>query len=465
MKKDIRALFKKKIVILDGAAGTEFQARGMPPGACPEIWCVDNSDIVRDVHRAYVEAGADVIYTCTFGANRAKLAQHKRDDVVAINTTLARIARGAAGAKSLVAGDIGPTGAFIKPFGELAFEEAVDIFKEQVRGLLAGGVDLFVIETMIDIQEARAALLAVKEVTRAPVIVTMTFEKSGRTLSGNDPVSALITLQSLGADVVGCNCSVGPAQMCNMIRAMKPYAMVPLVAKPNAGLPRLVNEKTVFTMKAKQFAAFGPRLVAAGASAIGGCCGTTPRYINELRGTLVRSKPQRLGRKTLRALSSARGFVALENRQEFFVVGEKINPTGKQKLQVELSAGNFTLLRELARTQEAAGAKLLDVNVGMSGVDEAALMCQAIGVLAVSSILPLVIDSSNPAVIEEALRFYPGRALINSISGEEKKVKGLLRSAKKYGAMVILLPIAGKKIPQTVPQRIKVIKDILSTVV
>ena len=251
---------KRRILILDGATGTELQKAGMPAGVCPELWCLENPETVLNVHAAYCDAGSDIIYTTSFGANSYKLAQYGAHDPAAINSGLAEIAREAAGKSCLVAGDIGPTGRFIEPFGDLAFEDAVNAFKEQALGLIDGGVDLFAIETMMDIQEARAALIAVKEVSDLFTIVTMTFERDGKTLNGTDPVSALITLQSLGADAVGCNCSAGPKEMLELIRAMRPYAKVPLVAKPNAGLPRLEGDKTVFDMDPDRFAGYRKRI-------------------------------------------------------------------------------------------------------------------------------------------------------------------------------------------------------------
>jgi len=256
-KKRILSIIEKRVLILDGATGTELQRRGMPQGACPEQWCLENQGIIKSIHKDYMMAGSDVVYTCTFGANRVKLSQYGSFNIQATNRKLAELARDAVGENMLIAGDIGPTGRFVQPFGDLEFEEAVDIFKEQVKGLLEGSVDLFIIETQMDIQEARAALIAVKETCDKFTMVTMTYEKGGRTLNGTDPVSALVTLESLGADAVGCNCSTGPEGMIPYIEAMKPHASVPLVAKPNAGMPRLVNNKTVFDMKPETFASFG----------------------------------------------------------------------------------------------------------------------------------------------------------------------------------------------------------------
>ncbi|MFH1238697.1 MAG: homocysteine S-methyltransferase family protein, partial [bacterium] len=460
---NLSALLKKQVVILDGATGTELQKRGMPAGVCPEIWSLENPQVIQAVHRDYQKAGADIVYACTFGANRLKLRQYGRYNALDVNKQLALLAKKAVENKALVAGDIGSTGKFIEPFGALGFEEAVSIFKEQVKGLLQGGVDLFVIETMMDIQEARAALIAVKELTDKFTIVTMTYEKDGRTLNGTDPVSALITLQSLGAEAVGCNCSTGPKDMIPFIELMKPYATVPLVAKPNAGMPKLVGATTTYEMGAREFASFGQKFAAQGVNLIGGCCGTTPEHIKELKANIGKTKPVWPLKKSISALTSARKSLVLGSKKpSFVIVGESINPTGRKQLQQELREGKISLIRQLAKDQEANGASLLDVNVGVAGIDEIKTMRNVINLLSVNTELPLVIDSSNPAVTETALRLYPGRALINSISGEKEKLKKLLPIAKKYGAMFILLPLGQKDIPKTFEERKKNIQTIFA---
>jgi len=459
-KISIKNLLKRRILVLDGATGTELQKRGMPSGVCPEIWCLENSHIIEGVHSDYRKSGADVIYTCTFGANRIKLGQYGVSDVVEMNRELALIARNAIGKRGLVAGDIGPMGQFVKPFGDLDFEEAVDIFKEQVRGLVEGGVDLFIIETMMDIQEARAALIAVKEITDMFTMVTMTYEKDGRTLNGTDPVTALITLQSLGADAVGCNCSTGPAEMIQLIAAMKPYATVPLVAKPNAGMPELIGDKTVFNMEPEEFAAYGKEFISRGVNVLGGCCGTAPGHIRELKEEITDRKPVAPVRKSISAVSSSRKTVVFEQNKPLLIIGEGINPTGKKKLQKELLEGKMALVRQIARGQEKKGADLLDVNVGVPGIDEQKTMEGVINLLSTVSNLPLVIDSSNIKVIEAALRLYPGRALINSITGEKEKLSKLLPLAARYGAMLILLPLDDRGVPETAEERKEIIKDV-----
>ncbi|MFA6281525.1 MAG: homocysteine S-methyltransferase family protein [Candidatus Omnitrophota bacterium] len=462
-KDKLKYLLKKRVVMLDGAMGTELHKRGMPQGVVPEIWALENPEILKQIHGEYVKAGSDIIYTSTFGANRIKLREHKIKNVKEVNRGLCCLAKEAAGKNCFVAGDIGPLGEFIKPFGGLDFEEAVDIFKEQVKALIFGGADLFVIETMMDIQEARAALIAVRELCDKFTIVTMTFELSGRTLNGTTPLSALITLQSLGADAVGANCSTGPSDMLKVVSALKPYAKVFLAAKPNAGLPKLVNGHTTFDMSPVQFGGFAQKFVLAGINMFGGCCGTTPEHIYEAKHKIINKKPVMLLRDSLSALSSARGSLILENHKAVLVAGESINPTGKPDFQQELKTGKVALVKKFAKEQESSGARLLDVNVGMPEIDEVKTMIEAISALALITELPLVIDSSNIKVIEKALRFYPGRALINSISAEGEKIRLLLPVAKKYGAMFIALPIAGKSMPVNFQERKKIIEKIFNT--
>ena len=458
--KKINDLFKKRIVILDGATGTELQRQGMARGACPEGWVLKNPQVMSRIHSAYQKAGSDVIYACTFGANRIKLKQYGLKDVYNINKKLVHLAKRAVTKESIIAGDIGPTGKFVEPFGSLGFEEAVSVFKEQIKGLLAGGVDIFVIETMMDIQEARAALIAVKEISDEFTIVTMTFDKDGRTLNGTDALTALATLQSLGADAFGCNCSTGPEDMLNIIDNIKPYAKVPLVAKPNAGVPTFIRGKTLFSMDEKTFAKFAKELTLRGVNLIGGCCGTTPDYIRELKGKLTKVKPILPLRKSLSILTSSRKHLLIEKNNPLVVIGESINPTGKKKLSDELRKGKTSLVRELARKQESQGADLLDINVGASGVDQVKTLKRIITLLAPAVGSPLVIDSSNPEAVEAALRIYPGRALINSISGEKKKLKKLLKIAAKYGAMFIILPLDQRGIPKTLKSKTEIIQGI-----
>ncbi|HEQ71056.1 MAG TPA: 5-methyltetrahydrofolate--homocysteine methyltransferase, partial [Spirochaetia bacterium] len=438
--------------------------RGLPSGVCPEAWAVRHPDVVTAVHRDYLNAGADIIYTATFGGNAFKLAEYGEKDVVGINRTLAALARKAAGRGALVAGDIAPAGKFVEPFGELPFEEAVEKVKLQVRGLLEGGVDLFVIETMMDIQEARAALIAVRELTDAFTMVTMTIEKDGYTLNGTTPQAALVTLQSLGADAVGCNCSTGPAEMLPLIAAMKPYAHVPLAAKPNAGLPRLMDGTTVFDMGPEEFGSFGPRLLAAGANLVGGCCGTSPAHIRALAAEVKKMRAAAPGRTALSAVSSAREALIFKDNDPVHIVGERINPTGKKTLQAALTHGNYAEVIRLAREQREKGAALLDVNAGLPGIDERNVLTRMVNLLSVKSDLPLVLDSSRPEVQKRALRVYPGRALLNSISLEKEKMEDLLPAAAFFRPMLVVLPLSGAVIPETAAERIAVLEKIMEEV-
>jgi 5-methyltetrahydrofolate--homocysteine methyltransferase len=273
-KAEFNEIINNKVLILDGASGTQMQKRGMPTGICPEKWALDNADALKEVQKNYINAGSNIIYTFTFGGNGVKLEEFGYgDQVIEINKRLAQLSKEIAGSKCLVAGDLAPTGRFISPLGDLEFEDCVNIYKEQIKGLLEGGVDLFVIETMLDIQETRAALLAVKESCDLPVMVSMSFDESKKTLTGTDPITALITIQSMGADAFGCNCSTGPSKMVEIIAMMKPYAKIPLIAKPNAGLPKLVNGQTCFDMSSEEFGLYTESLIKAGANLIGGCCG------------------------------------------------------------------------------------------------------------------------------------------------------------------------------------------------
>ncbi|MDD5170445.1 MAG: homocysteine S-methyltransferase family protein, partial [Syntrophales bacterium] len=459
-KRKIEGLLKNRIVILDGATGTELQKRGMPAGVCPETWCIDNPGVIQDIHRAYRQAGSDMVYACTFGANRLKLAEFGVENVREVNAALARLAREAVGTKAIVAGDMAPTGRFVEPFGDLPFEEAVAVYREQAQGLLDGGVDCFVIETMMDIQEARAALIAVKELGDYFTIVTMTYEKDGRTLNGTDPITALITLQSLGADAVGCNCSAGPVEMMDWITAMKPYATVPLVAKPNAGIPKLKGKMTVFDMDAAAFGAYGKPFAEAGVGMLGGCCGTTPDHIRAVADAVKETKPVPPWRRSLSAVSSARGYHIFDKKDPLVIIGERINPTGKKALQQELLEGKMTIVRQMANEQREQGADLLDVNVGVPGIDEARTIREIIHVLSGTTALPLTLDSPKIETLEAGLRLYPGRALINSISGEKEKIKRLLPLAAKYGAMFILLPLVDGEIPETFEGRRAVVRNV-----
>lgn len=463
-KEVFRQMTQEKIILLDGATGTELQKRNMPKDVCPEQWVLAHPHVLKEIQQGYIDAGSDIILACTFGGNRIKLREFGlQDKVLQFNRELVAISKEAAGNNCLVAGDLAPTGKFVEPFGEMKFEEIVDAYKEQVQGLLQGGVDLFFIETMLDLQETRAAVLAVRETCDLPLIASMTFDTGAKTLTGSDPVTVLITLQSLGADAVGANCSTGPEDMLQVVKLMAAYARVPIMVKPNAGLPRLMEGRTVFDMGPEEFGKYAADLVAAGAGILGGCCGTTPLHIRSARESLSGLNPAgRESDPSCRALTSSRSTVFFGDNYPLTIVGERINPTGKKKLSEELKNGKFTEVRRLAAEQVENGAAILDVNVGMPGIDEKETMVEVVKVLSNAVSCPLCLDSSSPDVLEAALRIYPGRALINSISAEKKKLRRLLPIARKYGAMFILLPLSDAGVPELAQERYAVIREIIT---
>jgi 5-methyltetrahydrofolate--homocysteine methyltransferase len=447
-KDTFRNLLTKKVVVLDGATGTELALRGMPAGVSPEAWVVENPGVLREIQRAYIDAGSDAVYTCTFGGNRFKLREFGLETRVAeINTLLAKISREAVQDRALVFGDLAPTGLFVEPFGELPFEEAVAAYAEQARALVAGGVDGFVIETMIDLQEARAALIAVKESCDLPVMVSMTFGADDRTLNGTDPLSALITLQSLGADAVGCNCSTGPQDMAKVIAAMKPFANVPLLAKPNAGMPRLVNGVTSFDMSPEQFGEHAPALVEAGAAIVGGCCGTAPAHIRELCKRVVPLHAPAPNTKKISIVCSYREIIRIGNDLPLTVFGGKINPSGNPALAASLQKGNLAPLRKLAQEQVRHGAAVLDVNVRAPGVDEATLMRSAVLATEKACGKPVSIDTTGVEVAKQALRVFPGRAILNSVCAKSGQMEAMCEVAARYGAMIVCMPLDEKGTP------------------
>ena len=459
-KQEFQALIKEHPIFLDGATGSNLQKKGMPTGVCPEKWILDNAHVLLDLQKEFVDAGSHIVYAPTFTANRIKLKEYGLEDQIRqMNHDLVAISKEAAKDRALVAGDITMTGEQLAPMGTLDFEELVDIYKEQIGYLEEAGVDLLVVETMMSLQETRAAIIAAKEVSSLAIMATMTFESDGRTLYGTDAQTAAVVLESLGAAAIGTNCSTGPDKMTEIIRQMAAVTTVPIIAKPNAGLPSLDEAgNTIYDMEAPEFAASMKELVEAGASILGGCCGTTPEYIRMLKettGTLPIIHRQPSAR---RLLTSERQTISFGLDDNFIIVGERINPTGKKKLQAQLREGSMEMVADFAESQEACGAGILDVNMGMSGVDEKELMLNAIETVTGITSLPLSLDSSYVEVLEAALRRYPGRALINSISYETAKFEALLPIAKKYGAMFILLPLSDEGLPKSLEEKITIIK-------
>ena len=462
-----RELVKKGPVLLDGATGTNLQKAGMPVGVCPEQWILENSEVLIDLQKRYVEAGTDILFAPTFTASRIKLKEYGLEDhLEEMNRKLVALSKEAAkGTNALVAGDLTMTGEQLYPLGDLMFEDLVDVYKEQAKIIAEAGADLFVVETMMSLQECRAAVLVSREVCDLPVMVSLTYNEDGRTLYGTDPVTAVVVMQSLGADAVGMNCSTGPEAMLEPIAKMAEYAAIPLLAKPNAGMPELIDGQTVFNVEPEEFAEVGKKLVEEGAAIIGGCCGTTPEHIRALKEA-VKGIPVKAPLQTKRRmLTSERKSVEITLDGRFMVIGERINPTGKKKLQAELKEGSLNLVRTMALEQEENGASILDINMGMNGIDEKEMMLRTIYEVTSTVDCPLCIDSSHVDIIEAALRIYPGRALINSISLEKEKFEKLLPIAKKYGAMFILLPLSDEGLPKDSAEKHGIIRTIMDEAV
>ncbi len=463
-KEQFQTLLRQKIIVLDGATGTNLQKAGMPTGVCPEQWILEHPQVLVNLQADYINAGTNIVYAPTFSGNRIKLEEYGlQDQLEVMNTRLVALSKEAVaktGYRAYVAGNLTMTGRQLYPIGNLQLEELINVYKEQIRCLVKAGVDLLVVETMMSLAEARAALIAAKETCDLPVIISMTYNEDGRTLYGTDPKTAVVVLQSLGADAIGINCSTGPKEMICLVEQMKEYANVPILAKPNAGMPELIDGETVYAMTPEEFAGYGRQLVEAGAGIIGGCCGTTKEHITALSQTVRLMEVPEVSTKKRRVLASERQMLEIDIDGPFLVVGERINPTGKKKLQEQLRQDNLDLVIQMAEEQEAKGASILDINVGMNGIDEDDMMQKVLYEVTSTTNLPLCIDSSYVEVIEHALRIYPGRALINSISLESEKFEKLMPIARKYGAMFILLPLSDEGLPKNIEEKQKIIHTI-----
>lgn len=458
---NLMELLGREVLVFDGAMGTLLQSRGLPPGGCPDAWCLERPEAVAWVHQQYVAAGAQIIETNTFGATPMRLAHYGlAGKVREINRAAVRIAREAAAGRALVAGSMGPLGTLVEPLGELSFDEAYAQFAAQAAAFAEERPDFIIIETIADLNELRAAILACKD--RAPgikIIAQITLDPSGRAFTGTDPETAGLVLQSLGADVVGFNCSVGPDLLVKAVERMAQVVRVPISVQPNAGLPLLQPDgATTFPMGPEEFAAYGPRLVEAGASIVGGCCGTTPSHIALLRNAVAGLKPRRQP-------GPFSGVLGLASRTKslFFVeqnlpvvIGERINPTGRKLLAQDIREGAFIRVRQEAKRQVAAGAQVLDVNMGVPLIDEAAAMAQGVRVVQDAVDVPLCLDSPGAAVLEAGLKACVGRPLVNSFSLEEGRAEAVLPLVKRYGAAVIGLTIDEKGIPSSAEQRLAV---------
>jgi len=453
---EFRELLKRDgPIILDGGMGTMLQAKGLKMEEAPEVAALDHPDWLLDIHRAYVEAGTQVLCANTFGANREKLRRTGRTVEEVIPASIA-IAKQAAAGRALVALDMGPIGQLLEPTGLLKFEDAVDIFKDAVAAAVKAGADLVMIETMTDLQEARAALLAVKETCDLPVLVSMTYEERGRTFLGHDPASVALTLEGMGADVIGVNCSLGPREMPPLVKELTKWTTLPISIKPNAGLPDPGGAG--YDITAEEFAASMAELTELGVKCYGGCCGTTPEYIalltKALKGRTIREIP----RSVPAAVCSGSCAVPIDRVR---VIGERINPTGKKAMKEALRKNDVDFMLGQALEQMAAGADILDVNVGLPEIDEPEMMVRVVKALQGVTDAPLQIDSTDPKAVEGALRVYCGKAIVNSVNGDEESMNAILPLVKQYGAAVVGLTLDKNGIPKTTQARMDIAQRIL----
>ncbi|MBR1862906.1 MAG: homocysteine S-methyltransferase family protein [Ruminococcus sp.] len=445
---------KKEFILLDGAMGTMLQAAGLKMGETPEAWNIEHPEELYKIHRQYVESGSDIIYANTFGANRHKLAKcgYPTDRVI---KEAIRIARSAAeGYDTLVALDVGPIGQMLEPTGTLTFEEAYDIYKEMV--IAGSDADLIVFETMTDLYDLKAAILAAKENSCLPVICTMTFEENMRTFTGTDIAAMCLTAEGLGVDAIGVNCSLGPKELYPVVEKITKWTTLPVVVKPNAGLPDPVTN--LYNCGPEEFAELAEKLLPLGIKFIGGCCGTDPRYIKELKKMVTGRKYVQRNVQIPAACCSATDVVVIDQPR---VIGERINPTGKKRFKQALLEGDIDYILGQAIEQIHAGADILDVNVGLPAIDERAMMVRAVKALQSVVEVPLQLDSTIPEVMEAALRVYNGKPIVNSVNAEEKSLNTVLPLVKKYGAAVVGLTLDENGIPKTAQKRFELAKKIL----
>ncbi len=457
------AFLKENIVYLDGGMGTLLQASGLQPGEHPERWNISHPEVITDIHRRYYEAGSHVVCTNTFGANVLKFDRAELEDIVAAAVQNAKAARDtAAGDRArFVALDIGPSGKLLRPLGDLDFEDAVAVFAETVKLGVKYGVDLIVIETMNDSYETKAALLAAKENSALPVIVTNAYGADGKLMTGASPSAMAALLEGMGADAIGANCSLGPKQLRAVAEELLSVASVPVVLKPNAGLPQVVDGKTVFDVSPADFAEELRSLIAAGLRVAGGCCGTTPEYIRALTEATAAMTPVPLCDKGRAVVSSYAQAVTFG--EDALLIGERINPTGKKRFKQALLDNEMDYLLGEGLRQQEAGAHILDVNVGLPGIDEAAMLTAAVCELQAVTDLPLQIDTADVTAMERALRRYNGKAMVNSVNGKAESMHAVFPLVKKYGGLVVALTLDEEGIPATVEGRLAIAEKIVKT--
>lgn len=452
-----RVLAGQDLLLFDGAMGTQLQARGLAAGEVPELLCLTNPQQITQIHQAYVQAGSEVVTTNTFGASAPKLGNAATVEEV----FSAAVACAKASGARYVAADIGPTGSLLEPMGTLPFDTAYELFAQQVRAADAAGADLFIIETMADLAEAKAAVLAAKECSDLPIFCTMTFDEDGCTFLGTTPEVAAKTLSSLGANVVGINCSLGPKDVAPLVRRMLPWSSVPVMAQANAGLPHVEDGVTLYDIKPAEYCEAVRDMLDAGVTVIGGCCGTTPNYIAGERDLLAGRTPAARDVCCDFAVASSQRLVSLP-AGHVGVIGERINPTGKRRMKEALRSGNYDYVMQEAISQTDAGAQVLDVNAGLPEIDESATLRRLMADLQGVTNLPLQVDSAVPATIEAAVRSYPGKPIINSTNGKQETMDAVIPIAAHYGCTLVALTIDEKGIPQTAEGRLGVARRIVA---
>ena len=456
MKKDILSAIKEKRLYFDGGTGTVLQGVGLPAGTPPEIWNIENPSKITELHKAYINAGANIIKTNTFGINRDKYKDF--EELIAAAMSCAKDAVKGTD-ETFIAFDIGPTGQLLKPLGNMDFEYAVDLFAANVRLAQKYGADLILIETMNDSYETKAAVLAAKENSRLPIFVTNVYDESHKLMTGAEPKAMIAMLESMGVDALGMNCSLGPDKMLEILDEFCEYASVPIIVNPNAGLPISVDGKTVFNTSAEEFSDYMLRMAEMGATVLGGCCGTTPEYI-KLTAEKTKGLPYAVPKFKEHTLVSSYTH-AVEIGKMPVLIGERINPTGKSKLKAALREDNMNYILSEAVTQEEAGVHILDVNVGLPEIDEKLMMKKTVEAVQAVTNVPLQIDSVSPDVLEAVMRIYNGKPLVNSVNGEEDKLSKILPLVKKYGGAVIALTIDENGIPETAEERVEIAKKII----
>ncbi len=452
----ILELIKENRIYFDGGAGTYLQARGLKPGMPPELWNIDNPDAITDMHRAYLNAGCNIITTNTFGINSDKYENYKELIAEGINC-----AKKAVNGKenSFIAFDMGPTGRLLEPLGDLSFEDAVELFASNIRVAEECGADLVIVETMNDSYETKAAVLAVKENSSLPVFVTNVYDEGGKLMTGASPEAMIAMLEGLGVDALGLNCSVGPDKMLGIIDRFVDNASVPVIANPNAGLPVVVEGKTAYNIDADKFSDYMVQLAEKGVHILGGCCGTTPEYIEKTieKTAGISYKSPVFKNKT--AVSSYTQAVFVGDKP--ILIGERINPTGKKKLKEALKTNDLNYILNEGITQAEKGVHVLDVNVGLPEIDEAQMMKKVVTALQSVTDLPLQIDTSDPDVLRDAMRYYNGKPLVNSVNGEAESMEAVFPLVKKYGGVVIALAMDKSGIPETAEERVAVAMRII----